>query len=41
MVKGNQLKERIIILDTGEFIREIARGIRDKWDSGFKLTGHI
>lgn len=41
IVKGNQLNERIIILGTGEFIREIAIGIRDKRDSGFELTGHI
>ena len=40
-VKGNQLNERIIILGTGEFAREIARQIRDKGDSGFEVIGHI
>ena len=41
MVKGRQLKERIIILGTGAFAREIAREIRDKGDSGFELIGYI
>ena len=40
-VKGSQLNERIIILGTGEFAREIARQIRDKGDSGFEVIGHI
>jgi len=41
MIRGNQLKERIIILGTGELAREIARQIRDKRDSGFVVIGHI
>ena len=40
-VRGNKLNERIIILGTGEFAREIARAIRDKGDSGFEVIGHI
>ena len=40
-VKGKQLNERILILGTGEFAREIARQIRDKGDSGFDVIGHI
>lgn len=40
-VKGRQLNERILILGTGEFAREIARQIRDKRDSGFEVIGHI
>ena len=41
VVKGNQLNERIIILGTGDFAREIAREIRDRGDSGFEIIGHI
>ncbi|MFX0195929.1 MAG: nucleoside-diphosphate sugar epimerase/dehydratase, partial [Candidatus Hodarchaeota archaeon] len=41
IVKGNQLNERIIILGTGDFAREIAREIQDKRDSGFEIIGHI
>lgn len=41
IVKGSQLNERIIILGTGEFAREIAREIGDKADSGFEIIGHI
>jgi len=41
VVKGNQLNERVIILGTGEFAREIAREIRDRGDSGFEVIGHI
>jgi FlaA1/EpsC-like NDP-sugar epimerase len=41
MVRGNQLKERIMILGTGDFAKEIARQIRDKRDSGFEVIGHI
>ena len=41
IVKGNQLNERILILGTGEFAREIAREIRNKGDSGFDVIGHI
>jgi len=41
MAKASQLKERVIILGTGEFAREIAREIRDKEDSGFEVIGHI
>ncbi|MFX0116853.1 MAG: nucleoside-diphosphate sugar epimerase/dehydratase [Candidatus Hodarchaeota archaeon] len=40
-VRGNKLNERILILGTGEFAREIARAIRDKGDSGFEVIGHI
>ena len=40
-VKGKQLNERILILGTGEFAREITRQIRDKGDSGFEIIGHI
>ncbi len=41
LVKGKQLKERIIILGTGELAKEIARQIRYKRDSGFEVIGHI
>nr|NIM59216.1 hypothetical protein [Candidatus Aminicenantes bacterium] len=41
IVKGNQLNERVIILGTGAFAREIAREIRDRGDSGFEVIGHI
>jgi len=41
IVKGNQLNERIIILGTGEFAKEITRGIRGRGDSGFEIIGHI
>jgi FlaA1/EpsC-like NDP-sugar epimerase len=41
LVKGNQLKERILILGTGEFAREISKEIREKGDSGFEVIGHI
>lgn len=41
VVKGNQLNEKIIILGTGAFAREIVREIRDKGDSGFEVVGHI
>lgn len=41
IVKGSQLNERIIILGTGEFAREIAREIRQRGDSGFEIIGHI
>ena len=41
IAKGSQLNERIIILGTGEFAREIARQIRDRGDSGFEVIGHI
>jgi FlaA1/EpsC-like NDP-sugar epimerase len=41
LVTGNQLNERIIILGTGEFAREIAREIRDRRDCGFQIIGHI
>ena len=41
LVKGNQLNERVLILGTGEFAREIAREIRDRGDSGFEVIGHI
>jgi len=41
VVKGNQLNERVIILGTGEFAKEIAREIRDRGDSGFEVIGHI
>ena len=41
VVKGKQLNERIIILGTGDFAREIAREIQDRGDSGFELIGHI
>jgi FlaA1/EpsC-like NDP-sugar epimerase len=41
LVKGKQLKERVIILGTGELAKEIAREIRDKRDSGFEVIGHI
>jgi len=41
LIKGTQLNERIIILGTGEFAREIASEIRDKKDSGFEIIGHI
>jgi FlaA1/EpsC-like NDP-sugar epimerase len=41
IVKSSQLNERIIILGTGEFAKEIAREIRDKGDSGFEVLGYI
>ncbi|MFX0198285.1 MAG: nucleoside-diphosphate sugar epimerase/dehydratase [Candidatus Hodarchaeota archaeon] len=41
LVKGKQLNERILILGTGEFAKEIARQIRDRGDSGFDVIGHI
>jgi FlaA1/EpsC-like NDP-sugar epimerase len=41
LIGRKQLKERIIILGTGEFAREIAKAIRDKGDSGFEVIGHI
>ena len=41
IAKGSQLNERIIILGTGQFAREIAREIQDKGDSGFEIIGHI
>ena len=41
MVRGSQLNERIIILGTGEFAREIAREIGEKGDSGFEVIGYV
>jgi FlaA1/EpsC-like NDP-sugar epimerase len=41
VVKGNQLNERVIILGTGDFAKEIAKEIREKGDSGFEVIGHI
>jgi FlaA1/EpsC-like NDP-sugar epimerase len=41
LVKANQMNERIIILGTGAFAREITREIREKGDSGFEVIGHI
>ena len=41
IIKGSQLNERIIILGTGEFAREITREIHEKGDSGFQVIGYI
>ena len=41
VVKTSQLNERIIILGTGQFAREIVKEIREKGDSGFEIIGHI
>lgn len=41
LVRASQFSERIIILGTGDFAKEIAREIHDKKDSGFEVIGHI
>jgi FlaA1/EpsC-like NDP-sugar epimerase len=41
LIKRNHLNERIIIVGTGEFAKEIARHIREQRDSGFEIIGHI
>lgn len=41
IVSKSQLNERILIVGTGEFAKEIAKQIHDKGDSGFEVIGHI